>query len=105
MIQFLDRPNQRVLPVCFVSGSSSRKEVLKQPLSNRIMRSPSMSTRRMRSPKRYRIATTWRERFSPNFEGIRVLRTDYYDDDCPTEDRVGRDNDNPGGCSSYILEW
>ena len=37
MIQFLDRPNQRVLPVCFVSGSSSRKEVLKQPLSNRIM--------------------------------------------------------------------
>lgn len=39
------------------------------------------------------------------FTAIRVLRTDYYDGNCPIADRVGRESDNPGGCSSYIMEW
>lgn len=38
-------------------------------------------------------------------EGIQILRTNLHDDGCPIQDRIGRDNNNPGGCSSYILEW
>lgn len=36
-------------------------------------------------------------------EGIDVLRTDHFDDGCPASDRVGREDNELGGCSNYIL--
>lgn len=40
-------------------------------------------------------------------KGIKILRTDIYDDNgCPVGDPVGRnDSDNPGGCANFVLEW
>ena len=39
------------------------------------------------------------------FNGILILRTNVYDGACPTVDRVGRETNAVGGCSSYMLEW
>lgn len=39
-------------------------------------------------------------------EGIQVLRTDTSDrTGCSVTDRFGRDEDRPGGCDNYLLEW
>lgn len=39
-------------------------------------------------------------------KGIRVLRTDEHDAaGCSVADRIGRDQQRPGGCDNFILEW
>jgi competence protein ComEC len=37
--------------------------------------------------------------------GVQLLRTDTHDEmGCPTKDRVGMDDDSPGGCDNYVLD-
>ena len=36
--------------------------------------------------------------------GMTLLRTDVHDTGCPEPDRVGADDDAPGGCDNYVLD-
>ena len=41
--------------------------------------------------------------------GVKLLRTNEHDPDnghstCPTQDRIGMDDDSTGGCDNHILE-
>ena len=37
-------------------------------------------------------------------KGIVVLRTDLHDNNCPVDNKVGRESQH-GGCTNYVLEW
>ncbi len=59
-------------------------------------------------PKKYKTVVLPDEEVveSLKFEGIHVLRTDNYDNQtCPVEEKIGRNDDRAGGCSSFMLEW